>query len=89
MMWVEAHIAEEPGSKQVPFLFRLDRTPKHDDASHINALKKAVKDPNGLLDYLAQRVTLAVTGDKARHRWALERYAAAGRITFSSTASTM
>jgi hypothetical protein len=79
--FVEAHVCEEQGGKQLPFLIRLDRTEKRDEPSHIGALQDAIKNPKELLAWLALRVDLAVGGDKERHRWAVERYAAAGRIT--------
>jgi hypothetical protein len=76
MMWVEAHIADKPGSKQVPFLFRLDRTPKHDDASHINALKEAVKDPKAK-DLMNERC-------QARHGYKVEGLPTSPRASYEA-----
>jgi formylglycine-generating enzyme required for sulfatase activity len=75
LQWLAARIAPGTGSRQVPFLLRLDSGP------HLDLLEREHHRPGSLLDWLAAEVKKQAGGDQDRHRSALARMQARGRIT--------
>jgi formylglycine-generating enzyme required for sulfatase activity len=75
MQWLAAGIAGERGGRQLPLLLRLD------DSNHLDLLEQEHAKPNALLDWLAAEVARQAGGDPLRHRRALDRLQAGGRIT--------